>query len=276
VKRFFLILAVVVLTILIFSGCSEKDNNNPNDVDESYAYNLGQFLSADDFLNLFSEECQEDILEDNIDVRTLFSALVSDEGGWNWHTRNIRDLTWEEFAEGYLIPDNEGRVYFENYSAQGINTYNVKYAETVDIYRAFQLVKPDETIAVYNLNGLDTELVDNHDDVQEAAIDLSAIVPDEITAIDSVVFQAADGYQKTYTPEEFVDGYWLINSQKTIFPSFPDMSGSKKKFKFLEKIIIFGDLEMVDEPAFGNYADESDLQFAFPEDLSEFDYIIWE
>jgi hypothetical protein len=275
-KRFFSILLTLSIAILMLTGCSEKDSDNPNGIEELWAYSLDQFFPVEDIISLFNDSDQEDILEDNIEIRSLFSILVSAEDGWNWQTRGVRDLLWEEFAAGYLIPDDEGRVYFGSFSDQGINTYNVKYAEVVDVYRAFQLVKPDGTIAVYELNSMDSEMITNHDDEQEAAIKFSDFIPEEITKIDSVEFVAADGYQKTYSIEELNDGYWLMNSGKTIFPGFPDMPGSKKKFNFLKQIIVHGNLEVVEEPAFGNYADESDFQFTLPDNLTDYDYIIWE
>jgi len=275
-KRFLAILTALVITFLLLTGCSEKDSDNPNELDEIRAYGLDQFFQMEDVMNLFSTEDQEDILEDAIEIRSLFSALVSAEDGWNWRNRGVRDLKWEEFSNGYLIPDDDGKVYFGSFVDQGVNTYNVKYAELVDIFRAFQLVKPDETIAVFELNRMDSELVINHEDIEEAAIKFTDFILEEINIIDSVAFLAADGYQKTYSADEFNDGYWLLNSQRTIFPGFPDMPGSKKRFKFLKQIIIFGEMDIVDEPSYGNHAEESDYQFTLPENLDDYEYIIWE
>jgi len=275
-KQLFIVLAAMIFTLFSVIGCSEKDSGNSTGPDELKAYKLDQFFQMEDLMNLFTADDQDDIIENSIEIRSLFSMLVTAEDGWNWRNRGVRDLKWDEFANGYLIPEDDGKVYFGSFVDLGVNTYNVKYADIIDIYRVFQLVKPDETIALYELNGMNTELVTNHNDVDEAAIKFSDFIPDEITLIDSVIFLAVDGYQKSYSADEFNDGYWLSNSQQSIFPGFPDMPNSKKKFKLLQQIIIFGEMNSVEEPTFGNHADESDHQFAFPENFDDLDYIIWE
>jgi len=54
---------------------------------------------------------------------------------------------------------------------------------------------------------------------------------------DSVRFTAPDGYVKYYNPKQIHDGYYLLNSEVTTFPSFnASMPGSQKKFKKLASV----------------------------------------
>ncbi|MBN2460687.1 MAG: hypothetical protein JXB60_03685 [Candidatus Cloacimonetes bacterium] len=275
-KKIISAIMLLSFSLLLFTGCSEKDSDSSTGPGQILAYLLEQFLVLDDVLNLFHADDQQDILDDEIPVLNLFTIHVTASDGWSWRNQGRRDLKWSEFKAGYLIPEDEGRIYYEEFTNQGINAYNVKWAETVEVFRAFELIKPDNTIAIYELNGMDTEMVNNYDEIQEEAIKLTEFIPDdEITAIDSVYFIGADGYQKTYTPEEFEAGYWLLTSQRTIFPGL-NLPGSKKKFKFLQQIKIFGDMEEQDDPFECNFSVDPDYQFDFPEDLEGYDSIIWE
>jgi len=268
----FILLISFVLAML--SGCSEKDS--PTGPEDILAYILEQFLLVDDVINLFPADDQQDIMDDQIQIRNLFSLHVTGADGWSWRNQGRRDLNWTEFKSGYLIPEDEGRIYFEEFVNQGINTYNVKWAETLQVFRAFELIKPDQSIAIYELSVMDTEMVTNYDEVEEEAVKLTEFIPgEEITEIDSVYFIGADGYQQTYTPEEFEAGYWLLESQRTIFTGL-DLPGYKKKFKFLQQIQVFGEQDIPADPFVCNFSEEPDHEFDFPEDLSDFDSMVWE
>ncbi len=274
-KKLLTIFIAVLIAMLALTACSENDDDSSTGPVEILAYNLDQFIPMDILVPLFTEEGQEDIEEDGIEIRGLFSINVIAEDGWSWRSRGMRDLKWEEFATGYLIPDNDGKIYIDAFASQGINTYNVKYAQDVDVYRTVELIKPDETEGQYQLSAMPTEQVENYDAVMEDAIKLTSFIPAEITAVDSVMFTAADGWAQTYTAEEFNGGYWLVDSQKTIFPGL-DLPGSKKKFKLLRTLKVWGQQDTVDEPFVSNYSETPDYDFQFPEDLSDYDSIVWE
>lgn len=273
-KKLLSILIIVMITMFVVTGCSENDSDSTGPV-EILAYSLDQFIPADNLMNLFHDDDQDAILEDGIEIRNLFSIHVVASDGWSWRSRGMRDLKWDEFASGYLIPEDEGKIYIDAFASQGVNTYNVKYAQDVDVYRTFELVKPDDTNALYQLSSMTTEQVENYDGAMEDAIKLTDFIPAEITTVDSVMFTAADGYAKTYSTDEFNAGYWLKDSAKTIFPGL-DLPGSKKKFKFLKTITVYGDQDAVEDPFVSNFSDTPDYDMVFPEDLSDFDSIVWE
>lgn len=274
-KKVLTILITVLIGLFAFTACSENDDNNTTGPVDILAYNLDQFAPMENLLTQFTDGDQEDILEDSIDIHNLFSILVTASDGWSWRGRGMRDLLWNEFSTGYIIPENQGKLWIEAFANQGINTYNVKYAQTVDFFRTFELIKPDETEALYQLSSMDTEQIENYDSTMETAIKLTQFIPTEITAIDSILLKACDGYAQTYSTEEFNVGYWLIESQKTIFPGL-DLPGNKKKFKLLKSIKVYGNQDTVDEPFISNFSDIPDYSFDFPENMSDYESIVWE
>jgi len=267
-----IIFFLIVITVLIgLIGCSEKDNSSTTP-SKIFAYNLEQFVSVDSIIVLINENDQAE----DVPFRNMFSIHVLASDGWSWRSKGLRDLSWKEFQKGYIIPEDKGRLYFTDYVNQGVNTYNVKYAQTIDIFRAIEVVKPNGNSAIYELNALNTESINNYDGQTEMAIKLQNLIPEnEITSIDSIQFIAADEYSKTYSPEEFNDCYWLFETQRTIFPNFPDMPNSKKKFKFLQMIIVFGTQQDIEEPFVCNFSENPDLTFEFPDNYDDFVHIIW-
>lgn len=276
-KKFFTLLLVTFIILIGLTACSEDDDDdNSTGPVTILAYNLDQFLPLDNVMNLFTDGDQETILEDAIDALNLFSIHVLASDGWSWRNRGVRDLKWDEFAGGYLIPEDDGRIYIEAFASQGVSTYNVKFAQDVQVFRTFELVKPDGTEALYQLSAMTTQQIENYDGTMEDAIKLTDFYPaTEITAIDSVMFTAADGYSVNYTEEEFNAGYWLTESQKTIFPGL-DLPGSKKKFKLLQTLTIYGEQQSVEEPFVCNFSEAPEYEFTFPEDLEGYDSIVWE
>jgi hypothetical protein len=265
------IMSILISILLIASfGCS-KDSSNPVTDNSMKAYELSQFYPLENVIPLISHSS----VEDNVDYRNLFAINISAADGFSPRNRGYKDLPWSDFTAGYYIPELEQKTYFEDLTAQGIKAYNVKTATNFELYRAFKLVKPDQSIAVCELSGYNSVQIENYEGNQENSIKLSDIIPtSEITQLDSVQFIAVDGYHKTYSPDEFNDCYWLLNSQKTMFPN-TDLDGSKKKFKYLEKVIVYGTQVSVEEPFVCNFSDTHDANFTIPENLDSYNSIDW-
>jgi hypothetical protein len=217
--------------------------------------------------------------EDTLDWRELFYFWPMATDGFSSRTRGYDDLSWQDFVQGFYIPEDNNKVFFPQFEALNIGAYNVKFMDKVYVSRGIRSIINDTLSVVFELNAMTTEMIENYDDVMEAAIPLTSFMPEHVTAMDSVAFIAMDGYSKTYTPDQFSDGYWLVDSQKTIFPTEGDnMSGSLKKFKLIQSMEFFGQWQNIEEfenPAWAG-TEDTDWYFSFPEDLSDYEGTIWE
>jgi hypothetical protein len=281
-KKIMLFLFLGLFSLLLVTACS--DDGDDTDPDNWLAYSLDQFVPLETAADLIVHED-----DDTLEYRDLFYFWSVAEDGYSARSNSSSsydDLGWQDWVQGSYIPDWDSRVYFPQYFALDIGAYNTKYMDlgTVYVYRGIRSIICDTLSVVYELNAMATEQVTNYDSILEDAIPLTSFIPPHITVIDSVVFEAPpeeDGYvySKTYTPEQFADGYWLVDSQRTIFPNEgANMSNSMKKFKFLKSIQFFGqwhNVENFENPAWAD-STEADWIFTFPEDLSSYTGEIWE
>ncbi|MCF7920310.1 MAG: hypothetical protein K9N06_10410 [Candidatus Cloacimonetes bacterium] len=272
-KKIMLFVFLAIVTLMMVISCSENDNNN-NIPDIIYAYALEQFVPMDALSDLIVHD-----EGDTTEFRDLFYFWPLATDGFSARTRGYDDLDWQNWVQGYYIPEIDNKVFFPQFEPLNIGAYNVKYLDMVYVSRGVRSIINDTLSVVYELNAMETQQVENYDLVMEDAIPLNSFVPPHVTVIDSVVFTAVDGYTKTYTPVQFADGYWLVSSQKTIFPTEgANMSGSLKKFKLLKSMEFFGQWQNVEDfenPAWAG-TDEADWSFSFPVDLSAFEGIVWE
>ena len=268
-KRIMLFMFLATITLMMFTACSDDDNNNV-EPETFYGYTLDQFVPMDAISDLIVHN--ED---DTLDWRELFYfwPVATDGYSARMNSEKYDDLDWQNFAQGYYVPENDNKVLFRQFEEFHIGAYNVKFMDKVYVSRGVRSIINDTLSVVFELNAMTTEMIENYDAEMEAAITLTSFMPEHVTAMDSVSFIAIDGYKKTYTPAQFSDGYWLVDSQKTIFPiEGANMTGSLKKFKLLKSMQFFGDWQNVDEyenPAWAD-ADEADWYFSFPEDLSDY------
>jgi hypothetical protein len=268
-----ILLGLMVAFVLLFTACSEDDNDDNGVGPEiNYAYSLEQFVPEDIFTDLIIHN-----EEDDYDWRELFYFWLVADDGYNPRPAGNDDLNWSDMAQGYYFPADKNRIRFPQYDSLGVGAYNVKWMETVYVYRGVRTNINDTLSVVFEFNGMNVEQVENYDGVMENAIALADFIPEHVTSLDSVSFTAIDDYTQVYYPVEIEAGYWLIDSQKTIFPGL-DLPGSKKKFKLLKSMQIFG--EYVEIPEYINpaMADEnsSDWSFSFPEDLSDYIGEVWD
>ena len=268
-KRIMLFMFLATITLMMFTACTGDDNNN-FEPETLYGHALDQFVPMDAVSDLIVHD-----IEDTLDWRELFYfwSVATDGYSARMNKDKYDDLDWHNFAQGYYIPENDNKVYFPQFEEFNIGGYNVKFMDTVYVSRGVRSIINDTLSVVFELNAMTTEQIDNYNGEMEAAIPFTSFMPQHITVIDSVSFIAIDGYTKTFTPDQFNDGYWLVDSQKTIFPiEGANMSGSLKKFKLLKSMEFFGQWQDVDEyenPAWAD-AEEADWYFSFPEDLSDY------
>ena len=266
-KKIILLGLLAVLT-LMFNACSEDNGTEP---EIYYAYSLDQFVPQVTASELIIHEEEEEY-----DWRDLFYFWSVADDGYNPRPRGYDDLGWADWTQGYYIPADQNRLRFPQYDSLGVGAYSVKWMENVHVYRGVRTNINDTLSVVFELNALPVVQIENYDGVMEDAIALTNFVPEHVFFLESAEFTAIDGYQQTYYPDEIEAGYWLVDSQKTIFPGL-DLPGSNKKFKWLKSIQIFGVYEELDNYINEGLADENsaDWSFSFPEDLSEYNGTIW-
>lgn len=219
--------------LLLFVACSEKDDN-PTDVNV-YGYSLDQFITKSVVAN------SVDSAADTLELRQLFNyEIVSgDEDAWS-PRQSVNagyDLNWESFRLGYLVPTDNNRVWFQDPMLP--SAFKVRNTATFRLYRTIRVNSGRGTKEI-ELRGLDVQQVNNWDGTPEAAIKLSDLMQG-IAAYDSVSIVCYDGYGegKYYQSAAIQDGYYLLDSERTIFPtaSLPNNQKKMKKVAYLE---VFG------------------------------------
>lgn len=252
---------LLVLAALLIGACSENDD--PTDVN-IYGYKLHQFIDKAAVNALV-----EDDAPDSLDYRDLFSYEIV--GSDDWSPRQSvnagYDLEWNTFKDGYLVPSDEGKTWFPNADLPG--AFKVKNTDRFRLYRKVD-VNIGRSGYTVELKKLDIHQVNNWDGTLEPAIKLSDLVPGTAAA-DTIWLVAHDGYSKPYTQEQFLDGYYLLNSEVTTFPTFnDDMTGAFKKFKRLAEI---NAPQGTATQADFTYAPNTNkcLEFTVPGDLSGYD-----
>jgi hypothetical protein len=264
-KKSLLYLLFTVIFLLV-SACSENDTGNSTEPEITYAYALDQFVPYLAVQDLVIHDPA-----DSIDCRYLLYFLPVATDGFSPRSHSYDDMDYANFAQGFYIPFLNNRLKFPQFEAIGINAYNVKFMDKVYVFRGIKSIINDTLSVLYELNSMDSQMVENYEGIPESAIPLSSFVPEHVTELDSVAFYAVDDYMKIYYPEEIAAGFWLIETQRTIFPGL-DLPNSKKKFKWLKSLEFFGSYQEIPdfENAYLAAETQADWSFAFPDDLSDY------
>lgn len=267
-----IMLGLLVVFVLMFTACSDDDDDsNSTEPEVVYAYSLDQFVPENMLADMVAHD-DDDV--ENWNELFHFWPLATD--GFNPRSRGYDDMNWTDWEQGYYIPDLDNRIKFPHMDSLGIGAFNVKYMDMVYVYRAINAVVNDTLSILCEINHMPMEQVENYDGVMENAIKLSNFVPEQIAALDSVDFIAVDGWSQTYYPDEVADGYWLVDSEKTIFPNL-DLPGMKKKFKWIKSMEFYGQFQDVADFVNENLGSdtEANWSFSFPEDMSSYECIEW-
>jgi len=225
---------LMIFVLLLMSACSEKDNN-PTDVDV-YGYNLEQFVSKN-----VVYACVDCDAPDSTDLRGIFAyEIVSGADGFSPRQSSYAgyDLPWNIFKTGYLMPDDSFRTWFDNPSLP--SAFKVRNTGLFRLYRKIDVNNGDYPSKMVELMGLPIQNIDNWDGETEMAIKLSDLLQG-IAAYDSVSIICYDGYGtgKYYHPEAINDGYYLLNTERTIFPT-ATLPNNQKRMKVVSHIEVFG------------------------------------
>ncbi|HQQ67786.1 MAG TPA: hypothetical protein PLX77_03050 [Candidatus Cloacimonadota bacterium] len=239
--------------LLAFTACSENDNGTDPKI---YGYILEQFVGKE-AVNLITDPEPEE----GDDFRGLYNyEIVASDGFSPRNSSNAGwDLKWDVLKTGYIVPDDNRRTWFDNADIPG--AFRVKDATKINLYRKVEIADTTGVGVYFELGGMTTHQIENWNGEQEPAIKLADLIA-HFTDITGVTLLAADGQTMDYTLEQIQDGYYLLESEKTTFPSFNDeMNGLQKKFKKLATIRVNGTAGTV---TYLN-ANTPDLEITLPE-----------
>ena len=220
------------LMLLLFA-CSEKDDN-PTDVNV-YGYNLAQFIDK------AIVATSVDAAADTTELRQLFNyEIVSgDEDAWSprMSVNAGYDLNWETFRLGYLVPTDNNRVWFQDPMIP--SAFKVRNTATFRLYRKI-IVHSGNGSKEVELRGLDVQQISNWDGNPEDAIKLSDLLQG-IADYDSVSIVCYDDYgvDKYDQSAAIEDGYYLLDSERTIFPT-ATLPNNQKKMKKVAYLQVYG------------------------------------
>jgi hypothetical protein len=225
-----LLLLFAIPMLIVFFGCSEKDDN-PVDVNV-YGYKLDQFIIQ----SLVADSIDTDA-PDTLEFRNLYAyEIVSGEDGFSPRQSSYAgyDLNWGQFKEGFLVPSDNFRTWFADPSLPG--AFRVRNTGYFRMYRKIDVIAPDESSRMVELRGLPSYTISNWDGNDETAVKLSELLTG-LAAYDSVSIICYDDYGvgKYYHQDDINDGYYLLETERTIFPtaSLPNNQKKMKKVSYL-------------------------------------------
>lgn len=223
----YLVLLVALAMMLGFTACSDKDNGTQLDI---LGYSLDQFITIEDAIQITNPADTE-----NTDYRSLYAYEIVGSDGWSprGSVNAGYDLLWNTFKTGYLVPSDTRRTWFPGDTIPG--AFRVKNADKIRVYRQIKVGGTADESVPQELGALTTHTIINWSGDSEEAIKLSDLLQG-YDGYSTVTLSAVDGYSKTYDAQMIADGYYLLTSERTTFPSFnddPDIGNSLKRFKFI-------------------------------------------
>ncbi len=258
--RLFIIIAIIALLI---GACSEKDKDN--NTATIYGYRLEQFVDID-AVRLVVDPTEAD----TTDLRMLFAyEIVSSADGFSPRASSYAgyDLPWEEFERGYIVPSDQNRTWFPNPLLPG--AFKIRDTGLFRLYRKID-VKTEHGETLVELKGLPLHQIMNWDGENETAIKLSDLLTG-IAEYDSLRIVCFDGFglDKYYLPEAVNDGYYLLTTERTIFPT-ATLPNNQKRMKKVEYLELFGASSALDNSFALCPSEEADLVLNLPENLSSY------
>jgi len=173
------------------------------------------------------------------DARNLYAYRIEGDDGFSASGKGYPDNIWNHMDKGYVIILSR-RVVFPDDLLDLPGAYNVKDARNIRINRMINVTAPDSSSFV-RLCDISTTMVENDEGQNEAAVPLSDIVEGFISNPAGFMYnlQALDGYSLSsdLSWDQLQTGYWLMDSEKTIFT--PDsLSSGRYGVKYLEHILV--------------------------------------
>ncbi len=261
-KKLTYLTLVLVLLFGLFA-CSEPDPPTGEDV---LGYSLDQFIPADSIRLAVDPDAEPDD-----EFRPLFAyEIVSGTDGFSPRDSDNAgyDLPWETFAAGYFVPSDEHKTWFPTSGLPG--AFKVKNTGLFRLYRKVDVSTGISGSKMVELGALTKHQVANWNSENEDAIKLSDLLQG-IAAYDSLTMFAADGWSKTYLPDLIADGYYLLDSEVTTFPTYNgELPGSVKKFKKIARMEVYGSATPQNHVFELTPNDKADLIFTVPSDLTGF------
>ena len=260
--RRLLLIFVVIAMLAFLVGCSEKDDNNPTDV-HVWAYSLDQFIDKGLVIDSLDATAP-----DSSEFRDLYNyEIVSGTDGFSPRQSSNAgyDINWETFKQGYFVPSNGNRTWFPDGLLPG--AFKVSDTGYFRLYRKIDVIAGTKGTQSVELRGLPIYPITNWDEVTEDAIKLSDLIQG-IAAYDSVKIVCYDDYgiDKYYHADDINDGYYLLNTERTIFPT-ATLLNNMKKMKKVAYIDVIGattaqnyDFELAPQ-------DAADMVFTVPASL---------
>jgi hypothetical protein len=253
----YIVSILALLLLLSITACSEDDNATTIQI---LGYSLDQFISVEDVRLITDASADE-----TTDFRELYAVEIVATDGWSPRNSSNAgfDLTWNQFRAGYLVPDDGNRTWFSDPDLPG--AFRVREAAQLRLYRQITIADTAGDIQHLELGTLPVYPITNWDNACEDAIKLSDLVVN-FTDFESVTLTAVDGYSRDFTPAQIADGYYLLESEITTFPTFNDsMEGGQKRFKKLALITTTGATNSAPHQYGNSPVERADLVLAIPE-----------
>lgn len=260
----YLVVLVALAMMLGFTACSDKDNGTEVKI---LGYSLDQFVTIADAIQITNPADNE-----NTDYRSLYAYEIVSSDGWS-PRQSVNagyDLLWNTFKSGYLVPADNKRSWFAGDTIPG--AFRVKNADKIRLYRQIGVQDTVNASVPQELGALTTYTVTNWSGEDEEAIKLSDLLQG-YAGYSTVTLFAVDGYSKTYEADMIADGYYLLSSERTTFPSYndnPDIGNSLKRFKYIATMQVNMAAKNVIGPHGNANSDKADLVIDFPQHFDAF------
>jgi len=149
---------------------------------------------------------------------------------WNRPTPLI-DLLWSDFAKGYLVPSQNYRTFFYDYTKNMINGYNVQRVNAIFLFRTIVVVNPQSKPFLFELNLLPTQERLNTNGVLEPSYLLTDLITKFITENPQqyeYLYETEDewegttfeGKTNTFSWVHMQNGYYLKESDRIFIPDY--------------------------------------------------------
>ena len=262
------IIFLLVLALFAVMACSEKDNN-PTDV-QVHGIKLDQFINQ-----ALVADSLDSTAADTLEFRGLYAyEIVSGEDGFSPRQSSYAgyDLNWNAFKQGYLVPTDNNRTWFADPNLPG--AFKIRHAKYFRMYRKIDVIPSGFPSTMVELRGLEIHTINNWDGNPEPAIKLSDLLQG-IASYDSISIVCFDDYGlgKYYHPDAVNDGYYLLETERTIFPTAA-IANNMKKLKKVDRILVYGPASAQTHDFDLALAETADMIFTVPEDLTGYESVV--